>query len=83
MVVETMYLVSMLLSSRARAHVRACVCVCVFTQCANSRHCACSTHAKCVLSTKSGHTRGPLLVLTSDLDSSSSKTQELTIKLWR
>ncbi len=62
------------------------VCVCVYervlTQCAKSGHCACSTHAKCGLSTKSGHTAGPLLVLASDLDSSSLKTQELTIKLW-
>ncbi len=56
-------------------------CVCgggegVLTQCANSGHCACSTHAKCVLSTNSKHTRGPLLVLASDSDSSSLKTQE-------
>ncbi len=63
-----------------------CVCACVreraytLTQCAKSGHCACSTHAKCGLLTKSEHTRGPLLVLTSDLDSSSLKTQELTIK---
>ncbi len=60
-----------------------CVCVCVRartrapTQCAKSGHCACSTHAKCGPSTKSGHTRGPLLVLTSDSDSPSLKTQEL------
>ncbi len=67
-----------------------CVCACarvcirtyVLTQCANSGHCACSTHAKCGLLAKSGHTRGPLLVLASDSDSSSFKTQESTIKLW-
>ncbi len=51
-----------------------CVRVCVLTQCANSWHCAYSTHAKCGLSTKSEHNRGPLLVLASDLDSSSLKT---------
>ncbi len=31
------------------------VCVCTLTQCANSGYYACSTHAKCGLSTKSGH----------------------------
>ncbi len=64
----------------ARTCVR--VCVCILTQCAKSRHRACSTHAKCGPSTKSRHTRDPLLVLTSDSDSSPLKTQELTIKLW-
>ncbi len=59
-----------------------CMCVCVLTQCAKSGHYACSTHAKCGPSTKSGHTRGPRLILASDLDASSLKTQELTIKLW-
>ncbi len=63
---------------RARVRVRACV----LTHCAKSGHCECSIHAKCGPSTKSGHTRGPLLVLTSDSDSSPLKTQELTIKLW-
>ncbi len=70
--------------------VRACVCVCVcvcvcmhvLTQCAKSGRCVCSIHAKCGPSTKSGHTWGPLLVLTSDSDSSPLKSQELTIKLW-
>ncbi len=55
---------------------------CVLTRCANSGHCACSTHAKCGPSTKRRHTWGPMLVLASDVDSSFSKTQELTIKLW-
>ncbi len=54
----------------------------VLTQHAKSGHCECSIHAKCGPSTKSGHTRGPLLVLTSDSDSSPLKIQELTIKLW-
>ncbi len=57
------------------------MCVCVLTQCANSGHCACFTLAKCGLLTKNGHTRGPLLVLASELDSLYLKTQELTIKL--
>ncbi len=63
---------------------RLCVCVraCVLTQCAKSEHCACSTHVKCSPSTKSGYTRGPLLVLISDLESPPLKTQELTLKLW-
>ncbi len=59
-----------------------CMCVCVLTRCAKSGHCACSTHAKCGPSTNSRHTRDLLLVLPSDSDSSSLKTQELTIKLW-
>ncbi len=59
-----------------------CVCVCVLTRCVKNRHCSCSTHAKCGPSTKSGHPRGPLLVLASGLDLSYLKTQELTIKLW-
>ncbi len=70
----------------SHAYVCVCVCVCararVLTQCAESGHCACSTHAKCGLSAKSAHTWGLLLVLTSDLNSSPLKTQELTIKLW-
>ncbi len=58
-----------------------CVCVCVLTQFASSGHCACSTHAKCGLSTKSGHTRSPLLVLASDSDSSSLKTPGIDHKI--
>ncbi len=78
-----------LVAKAANAHglcVCVCVCVCVcaraLTQCATSGHCACSTHAKCGPLTTRGHTRVPLLVLASDLDSSSLKTQDLTIKLW-
>ncbi len=67
---------------RARVFVCVCVCVCTLTQCAKNGHGACSTHAKCGPSTESRHTRGPLLVLTSDSDSPPLKTQELTIKLW-
>ncbi len=60
---------------------RACVRACLHDVPAKGGHCACSTHVKCRPSTKSRHIRGPLLVLASDLDSSSLKTQ-LTIKLW-
>ncbi len=59
-----------------------CILVYVCIRCAKSGHCACSTQTRCGPSTKSGHTRGPLLVLASDLDSSSLKTEELTLKLW-
>ncbi len=59
-----------------------CRYVCVFTWCAKSVYCACSTHAKCEPLTESGHTRGPLLVLSSDSDSSFLKIQDLAIKLW-
>ncbi len=58
------------------------LCVCKLTRCAQRGHCACSTHAKYGPLTKRGHTRGLLLVLTTDLDSSSLKIQKLTIKLW-
>ncbi len=53
--------------SYTRAH--ACVCMCVHA-CAHGL-CACTLHAKSGLPTKSRHTRCLLLVLASDLDSSS------------
>ncbi len=56
--------VCMSLQMSPHAPARVCVCVCVLTQCVNSRH-----------------TRGLPFVLASDLDLSSLKTDELTIKL--
>ncbi len=58
------------------------MCARALTQCAKSGHCACSTHAKSGPLTKSGHTRGLLLVLASVSNSSSLKTQEMIIQLW-
>ncbi len=58
------------------------VCVCVLTQCAKNGLCACTLHATSGLPTTSRHTRCLLFVLASDSDLTSSKTRELTIKLW-
>ncbi len=57
--------------------------VCVFWHNVPKANYACSLHAKSGLPTKSRHTLCLLLVLASDSDSSSLKTEELTIKLWR
>ncbi len=59
-----------------------CVWMCMLTQCANGELCAWTLHAKSGLPTQSKRIRCLLLVSASDLDSSSLKTQELTIKLW-
>ncbi len=65
--------------------VRVCVCVCVYLHDvprADIVHMFYTCEVR-TFNHERAHTRGPLLVLTSDSDSSSLKTQELTIKLWR
>ncbi len=64
--------------------MRACVRVgvCMLTQCAKSELRSCTLHAKSGLPTKSRHIQCLLLVLASKSESSSLKTQKLTITLW-
>ncbi len=71
--------------SLLRSYIYGCVCASVharaYTMC-QERTLSMFYTCKCRPSTKSGHARGLLLVLASDSDSSSFKTQESTIKLW-